>query len=520
LKTLFTFLILSFYFSLCAQAPAIQWQKALGGSGQDGASSIKQTSDGGYIVAGYASANDGDVTGGNTLALFKPDYWIAKLNSSGTLQWEKCFGGTDNDHATCIQQTNDGGYIVAGISSSLDGDVTNNHGNSDYWILKLDTAGLIQWQKSYGGTNSDMAAGIQQTSDGGYIVSGNSSSNNGDVTGNHGSTDYWILKLDGLGVIQWQKSYGGTNPDVAAGIQQTADGGYIVAGMTGSNNGDVTGYHLNNDYWVVKLNSIGVIQWEKAFGGTSSDGASSVRQTSDGGYIIAGQSVSNNGDVTGNHGGTGVRGDFWVVKTNSVGVIQWEKSFGGTGNDYANSVSQTLDGGYIVAGTALSNDDDVAGQHGSGDIWIIKLDPNGALQWQKCIGGTGGEDGNSVQQTTDGGFIVAGYSNSGDGDVTNVHGSSPDFWVVKLNPAVGIEGFKEGKKFIVYPNPSNGIFTFDSKIKNSELIITDLLGNVVKHQSIETEKITIDLTEFGNGVYFVCVKTNEGVVTKKVIVNK
>ena len=222
----------------------------------DFAHSIQQTKDGGYIVAGSAESNNGDVTGHHGQSWYA-DYWIVKLDSYGNLQWQKSLGGSSYDYSGSIQQTNDGGYIVAGNSQSSDGDVTVNHGGNnygDYWIVKLDSYGNLQWQKSLGGTNDEALSSIQQTNDGGYIVAGYSDSNNGDVSGNHSTNyDYWIIKLDSIGNLQWQKCLGGTDNDKANSIQQTNDGGYIIAGSSNSNNGDVTGNHGNNDYWIVKL---------------------------------------------------------------------------------------------------------------------------------------------------------------------------------------------------------------------------------------------------------------------------
>jgi len=176
-----------------------------------------------------------------------------KLDGSGAILWQKCLGGTDYEDANSIQQTSDGGFIVAGGISSNDGDVSGNHGETDYWIVKLDGLGAIQWQKCLGGTDGEYALSIQQTSDQGFITAGYTNSNNGNVSGNHGTNDSWVVKLDGSGVIQWQKCLGGTNNDVAYSIQQTSDDGFIVAGYTNSIDGDVTGNHGGDDSWVVKL---------------------------------------------------------------------------------------------------------------------------------------------------------------------------------------------------------------------------------------------------------------------------
>jgi hypothetical protein len=292
------------------------------------------------------------------------------------ITWRKCLGGSDWDAVIPIQQTSDGGDIVAGVTSSNNGDVSGNHGAYDFWVVKLSSTGSLQWQKCLGGSGSDDAASIQQTSDGGYIVAGSTRSNDGDVSGNHdvsgnyGESDFWVVKLSSTGSLQWQKCFGGSNWDHAASIQQTSDGGYIVAGSTGSSDGDVSGKHAGFDFWVVKLSSTGSLQWQKCLGGSGSDLAASIQQTSDGGYIVAGITSSNNGDVSGNHGAE----DFWVVKLSSTGSLQWQKCFGGSNWDRAYSIQQTSDGGYIVAGMTESNNGDVSGNHGESDIWVVKLD--------------------------------------------------------------------------------------------------------------------------------------------------
>ncbi|MDI6787632.1 MAG: hypothetical protein QME51_04610, partial [Planctomycetota bacterium] len=262
--------------------------------------------------------------------------------------------------------------------------------------LKLTSTGSIDWQKTYGGTGSDSAQSIQQTSDGGYIVAG--------VTQSFGtgSADFWVLKLTSTGSIDWQKTYGGTGYDRANSIQQTADGGYVVAGNTTSFGAG------SNDFWVLKLNNDGTVAWQKTYGGTGGETANSIRQTSDGGYIVAGTSD-----------GAGV--DFWVLKLNSDGSVVWQKTYGGTGDEYARPIQQTVDGGYIVAGYTTSFG------VGSYDIWVLKLNNDGTVAWQKTYGGTGGETANSIRQTADGGYIVAGNTPS-------FGAGSADFWVLKLNP--------------------------------------------------------------------------------------
>ncbi len=355
-------------FSFLFAQPEIAWQRCLGGSGDDYAHSIQQTTDGGYIVAGWTLSDDGDVSGYHG----GYDFWVVKLNSSGDIVWQKCLGGSGEDEAHSIQQTTDGGYIVAGVTASNDGDVSGNRGDYDFWVVKLNSSGDIVWQKCLGGSNDDAAYSIQQITDGGYVVAGYTESNDGDVSGNHGYSDSWVVKLSSSGNIVWQKCLGGSRCDNAYSIQQTTDGGYIVAGCTESNDGDVSGNHGGYDFWVVKLNSSGNIVWQKCLGGSSYDEVCSIQQTADGGYIVAGGTLSNDGDVSGNHGSA----DFWVVKLNSSGDIVWQKCLGGSNDDAAYSIQQITDGGYVVAGYTESNDGDVSGNHGSADFWVVKLRPD------------------------------------------------------------------------------------------------------------------------------------------------
>jgi len=247
--------------------------------------------------------------------------------------------------------------------------VSGHHGGSDGWIVKMDTIGNIQWQKALGGILTDWFESIQQTTDGGYIAAGTSTSNDGDVPGNNGATDYWIVKLNSAGDTLWTKTYGGSGEDRSYDMIQTADGGYILAGVTNSNDGDVSGNNGMLDYWIVKLDTMGDIQWQKTLGGTSNDYAYSIRQAIDGEYIVVGILEYSDGDK-----------DFWLVKLNSLGDTVWTKTLGGTSWDVPKSIQQTTDGGYIVAGGTDSNDGDVTGNNGGNDYWIVKLSAPTAIK--------------------------------------------------------------------------------------------------------------------------------------------
>jgi uncharacterized delta-60 repeat protein len=390
--------VLAVYIVFLRGCAPITWAKSYGGTGEDRACSIQQTSDGGYIVAGKTQS----------FGARSEDFWGLKQNSNGSVAWQKRYGGAGGESAHSIEQTADGGYVVSGHTDSF------GAGDSDFWVLKLKGDGTISWQKAYGGAGEDWPSSIQQTSDGGYIVAGATQSFGA------GWWDSWILKLNSDGTVCWQKRYGGTYGDSASSIQQTGDGGYIVAGFTES-----FGAGSWCDFWVLKLNGDGTVAWQKRYGGADDDQAYSIQQTSDGGYIVAGCTSSFDADWW---------GDFWVLNLNSDGTILWQKRYGGAQGDSASSILQTRDGGYIVAGTTQS-----FGAR-SEDFWVLKLNSNGSVAWQKRYSGAGGESAHSIEQTADGGYVVSGHTYSfGAGD--------SDFWVLKLasdgtiafNPTTGAQ---------------------------------------------------------------------------------
>ena len=438
MKRTFT-LFQSFFFILIAnilfaQSPAIEWQKCLGGGYGDYAHSIEPTSDGGYIVAGYSGSNDGDISGHHG-SLNVNDFCVMKLSNTGAIQWQKSLGGSGEDRASAIHQTPDGGYIVAGSAGSNDGDVAPHIGFSmDFWLVKLSSTGSIQWQKSMGGSLNEYCYSVELTNDGGYILAGMTESNDRDVSGNNGLRDYWIVKVNSLGNMQWQKCLGGSNDDEAMSVKQTTDGGYIVTGVSQSNDGNVTGHHGNSDHWVVKLNNVGSIQWQKSLGGSDLDWGWAIEQTTDGGYVEAGASRSVDGDITGHHSTAGGE-DFWMVKLSSTGNIQWQKSLGGTFADLSYCIKTTTDGGYIIAGSSESEDGDVTCHIMYSDFWVVKLNSSGIIEWEKIMGGNSIDEIYSVQPTSDGGYILAGLTASSNisGYHPNLTSEAGDFLIVKLS---------------------------------------------------------------------------------------
>jgi hypothetical protein len=342
--------------------------KTYGGTSWDEVSSVQQTSDGGYIMAGYTSS----------FGAGSYDIFLIKTDENGNIVWTKTYGGTGGDFSYSVQQTSDGGYIVAGGTNSF------GAGGLDIFLIKTDANGNIIWAKTYRGTGDDWARSVHQTSDGGYILAGATNSFSA------GSYDILLIKTDANGNIIWAKTYGGTNYEDAYFVQQTSDGGYIVVGATNSFG---AGGH---DIFLIKADANGNIIWAKTYGGTNYDYAYSVQQTSDGGYIVAGLTTS--------FGASGY--DILLIKTDGNGDIIWTKTYRGIYEDGAYYVQQASDGGYILAGYTSSFG---AGNY---DIFLIKTDANGNIIWAKTYRGTDDEQAYSVQRTFDGGYIVAGRTRS------------------------------------------------------------------------------------------------------------
>ncbi len=426
--------------------PPKQWDKRFGGTNVESLYSLLQTIDGGYILGGYsASGISGDKTE-SSRGLW--DYWVVKIDANGIKQWDKRFGGNSYEQLLSLQQTTDGGYILGGFSASgISGDKTQaSRGLNDYWVVKIDDNGIKQWDKRFGGSDYEDLRSLQQTADGGYILGGDSRSGiGGDKTqDSRGNYDYWVVKIDGNGVKQWDKCFGGTEYDILSSLQQTTDGGYILGGYSLSGiSGDKTeNTRGGEDYWIVKVDANGVKQWDKRFGGATDDYLFSLQQTTEGGYILGGHSLSGiSGDKSeDSRGGE----DFWIIKIDANGVKQWDKRFGGTENDELKSFQQTTDGGYILGGGSLSgiSGDKTENNRGSWDDWVVKTDANGIKQWDKRFGGNYQDYLSSLQQTTDGGYIVGGGSSSGiSGDKTENSRGNEDYWVVKIGcpPAASVK---------------------------------------------------------------------------------
>ena len=420
---------LCFFLTAQAQLPPQQWSRRYGGSSVDIPFSIKFTTDGGTIVAGYTASGDGDVS-------FQPnreywDLWILKLDRCGTIQWERSFGGTGYESARDVVQTVDGGYIIAGETNSTDGGVVAGYGGTkDIWILKLNAGGTLLWQKRYGGTGLDIPNHIHLLDDGSFLLTASSSSNDGNITGNHGTagyTDGVLMKLDGNGSLLWTKCYGGSKNEELMDIE-IINGRTYLAGYANSTDGDIPPNQKNYDVWLLALDQNGNKIFSKVYGGSQNDVAYSMTQGINGTLTLAGYTTSTDGDVSGARGSQ----DYWIINVSAGGKLNWQKDMGGSDADYANSVITDTDGGYITGGISYSSNADVAGPLGEGDYWVVKLSATGNLLWKQNIGGSGNDNLRLlIHQPSSKEYYLCGDTDSGDGDFSNGQGET-DFGIIKL----------------------------------------------------------------------------------------
>jgi uncharacterized repeat protein (TIGR01451 family) len=488
---------------LFSQTPGARWSRSIGGSGNDYGTDIQKTVDGGSLFVGSTWSKNGDVSGNHDSS----DLWVVKLNQFGGIEWQRCYGGTGDESFRKLLYNPDGTAILIGVTSSNNnGDITGKpNGSFDIWVIKIDAFGNIIWQNTLGGSSNEEFRYADFTNDNGYIIAGYTSSTDSDVTGNHGGEDIWVVKLSSAGSVEWQKALGGSGSDRPRFITQNSDGNYIMVGSTASSDGNVTGAHGNNDLWVVKLDGSGTLIWQKCYGGTSSDTGFKGVFSSDGSLTVLANTMSVNGDVTGKTSSIDI--DTWVLNVDYAnGNINWQKTIGGSSNETPVSIMKDADNMFLVASTSNSQDGDGASNHGAQDVlltrltttgnvswgkcfggpsdevvrdvyndvgsrnfvfvattckgggdvvgyhqnptfpgdtsfdaWVVKIDYSGTIQWQRCLGGTNVDYLYSVRKVSFNSYVLAGESFSNDGDVQLPHGYY-DAWVVEVAPVNTIKG--------------------------------------------------------------------------------
>ena len=306
------------------------------------------------------------------------DNWILKLDAQGNLEWETSYGFSGHDHSYDILEASQGGYFFTGFlditSARADGNTEKgnsltSHGVGEFWGTKIDEEGTVQWRGYFGGTNNDRAHGVVQTKDGGFVMAGFTESDDFDISNTNGSYDFWVVKVDSFGNLIWEKSFGGEGIEVSYDIAKTSDNGFVVVGNTFSTNGDILLNHGESDMWMIKLDEEGNLIWEQTYGGSQFDLAQAVVQSKDGGFLITGNTKSDDKDSSLNNG----ENDIWLVKTNAFGDLVWEKSFGGSGLDFGFDLLENTDGSILIVGESSSTDFGSISSKGNSDLILLKI---------------------------------------------------------------------------------------------------------------------------------------------------
>ncbi len=413
-----------------AETASRGFNRVLGGSGLDVINDVRQTRDGGYIIIGSTASNDGSVIGnhGNEVV------WIVKLDASGNLQWQRCLGGGENDRGCGVRQTADGGFIIVAETSSSGGDVMGNHGMIDIWVVKLDASGNLRWQRCYGGSNDEMAGGIEIASDGGYILIGTTNSGDGDVTANNGGSDMWVVKLNSAGHIQWQRSLGGSNAEEGTGVVQMRDGGYLAGGRTSSTDGDVSGHTGSDvsDGWLVMLDVTGQSRWQRVLSGCDSMRCSIAGLNGNDAIVVLAEEIASY-----RHEGCMYYSIESLIEVDPAGLIRWRRSFR-DGIERSSGTVERVAGGYMLAYvTEFSRVENEQEQQFYLTV-IERIDESGRLAWRRQLGGDTRADRYyeceafvTIRQTGDGGYILAGTVDTGSGGRDG--NSNYDIFIAKLD---------------------------------------------------------------------------------------
>ncbi len=511
-KTITLLALLFSAITIQAQDPNILWQRTIGGSDWDEPNFIIPTTDQGFFIGGSSKSNISGEKTENSRGGY--DYWVLKFDASGNIEWQKTIGGDQDDRLNEAKQTPDGGYILVGYSrSDISGDKTeNSQGGWDYWIIKLNSTGNITWQNTIGGDEDDRASEVELTDDGGFLIGGTSNSNiSGDRTvSNNGEPDAWILKLDGNGNILWQRGHNFLSNFFLTSLKLTPDGGYIIGGTSSGS---------NDMYSFMKLNANGNNLWEKYYGADGWQAFTGLILTSDGGYMAMGFSDADaSGDKTEDSKGGP---DYWILKLDANGNIEWQKTIGGSDGDDPTAIIQTPDGGYFMAGYSYS---DISGDKtentvGPPDFWIMKLNSVGIIEWQNNIGGLFGERLPRALLNNDGSFTIAGQSASDiSGDKTENSRGSNDFWIIKHAHTLGIDENTFATTITLYPNPTKNTLQINTQDKTIDQVnIYTITGSKILQLDVDIVSPTVDVSSLASGVYYVQLYSGKNVALKKFV---
>jgi len=444
-------LVLSMEAVIAQIPPVLEWQGCFGGTGQEGSAVIAATPDGGLIMATFTQSNDGQVSGNHG----GQDVWVVKLDEARAIQWQRCYGGSGNDAGGGVHVLGDSGYIVTAITNSSDGDVSFNHGGSDVWVIRLSPQGDLLWEKTYGGPGFESASRSILTEANEVFIAGRSQQIGGDVTSNSGGSDMWLLRIDLQGVLLWQRSLGGAGFDEGKDLAMAPDGGLLAIAQTDSDGQAVQGNHGGYDMWAVRLDPIGEVVWTRCIGGSANDYGNRLIRLANGDWLATGSTESNDGDVTGYHGA----GDGWLTRISDSNAIVWSKAIGGNLGEVLSPLIELGDGSILVGGSTSSNDGDVTFTPLASDSWLLGVSPDGTIQWQTHFGGSGGEGVASLVQLPLSGYAFGTSTTSNDGDVSGNHGGSIpiDAWVFQVSPISSIAEGIASNSIVAYPNPAHDI---------------------------------------------------------------
>lgn len=509
MKYIYLLFLLSFATSIHAQqTPTIVWQKNLGGTNSDLSESLYLAPDGMVYINGTTFSRNYDIKGLKGMS----SMWLCKLDTTGYMYWSQCYGSSQFSSGLSLATAKDGVLLIGSVTGN-DMDVTSSKGQNDIWAVKVDDNGTIIKDINYGGSGFDRAyAGVSDV-DGGYVFCGTAFSTDGDIDINKkkGGGSGWVVKVDTSGSIAWQNFVNdSTGIPYIYGIEQTNDSGVVLVGTSGG------------DVFASKFDKVGAQQWIVKYGGDSTqEYLYDICDAGDGGYMAVGFSKSSNGDLDTNYG----EEDVWLIKLDDKGGLVWQRNYGGTKVDIAYKVIQCLEGGFLILGETQSNDIDVSGNHnahGSSDIWVVKVDDTGVIEWQKCLGGTNAESGRDVIQMQSGNFLICGQAESWTGDLNQNHGSY-DAWVLKLsNPyIVSTKSVLNNNSFSAYPNPANDrlIVSVDRPV-NGELQLLDIQGKVIKSIALskQAKQYHVDVQDVPAGNYYLRLNSDDKELTKQLTI--
>lgn len=522
MKNLFmTFCFLIFVMTVSSQEFITYNHRIYGGIGNDAVYDVITYDDDGQeftVIAGASSPESNlnqEYRGGFN------DVLVAKLDESNNLVWSVNYGGTEQDVANAIVPTSDGGFLVAATTRSADGDVSINAGPGfqDFWILKLDGLGQLEWEKSFGGIVEDIPLDMIATSDGNFIIGGTAQSGSGDNTTNQGGYDFWLLKIDSEGEVIWREIYGGNNTDHLESLIETSDGSIVCVGWSESTSGgDVSENYGFQDVWVVKTDEMGQLLWERNFGGSSWDRAYEIMETTDGDYFIFGMTESNDFDVSQNNGSS----DFWLLKTDEEGELLWERTYGGSEYDegYDFKILNT-ENDMILLGITRSSDGDFDLNRGDFDGGVFQVDGEGEILQSLTTGGTDEDFAFALFPKSGNELVAVGTTKSGDDDLAgNELYGNRDNWIFTIGYSPLSVNSLSDEEYSLFPNPSQGQFTVDFNLsKASHYRIYDSVGREVYHGTIGPCTIcNVEIPESGSFLFEI--ETEDGIFRERVLIKK